>query len=385
MKYKDLFAFSLQTNLYYISLFIYMVGSLLSYSPTINGAGSHRIQIVVSFLSLIFLLPNYLMKRYAAPVFFFFVTCGSILLISSYFSRSMQLLPLILFCVLPERVSFRRVAITACAAACTVLTIVISLSLFGVMKDPSILRANGLIRYSLGFNHPNTLAAIVLQILLCWVVIRWENFSFLDFMLMILISFLTVIVTNSRTTFIISLLVLFSLIIVRVKKNHLTAFTKFCLIVFPGVCAFFSFLLAVMYGPDHLWMRVINDLSSQRIFFSHEYLSSYGISWWGKPIVLGTNESFDGFQLGTTYTIDNAYCHLLVHYGLVATGFFITIYTIGIAKAVYEQNTPLIIIFCAYALLGLFETEFFLMPFNFGLVEIFVLIFAASSSKAVAP
>ena len=69
----------------------------------------------------------------------------------------------------------------------------------GLTNSEVMYRDNGIARYSLGFQHPNLLGAYVLSICAEYIYLRYKKINFVDYIVLVVVTILLTIITDSRS------------------------------------------------------------------------------------------------------------------------------------------------------------------------------------------
>lgn len=237
--------------------------------------------------------------------------------------------------------------------------IIFTFSLFGFNYEYSLLPIDSTrnIRYSLGFNHPNTAASYLLYTIFLYYLYKKRPPLQMSLFLLLL-SVVVFYLTDSRTSFFITLIFFFLIFIsyiFKVSKNFLYFVTFFSFLFFTIVSLLFSTVFYSSY---------ISSLLSGRLEYSNQVITNYSIQ-------LITNQKID-------IILDNAYINLLYKLGILIY-FIIALIYIGSTFLFIKNNNvkncyKITIIFFCLCLSGLVETyilnpnliiPFFLYAFKF--------------------
>lgn len=263
------------------------------------------------------------------------------------------------------------------------VSLVILLCFIGIVDNKTIIDG-GQLRQSLGFYHPNTFAAEILQLELMYVCIRDKKKKFNTFLLLI-VSVWTYIISKSTTVIILSVcLIIYSYLsnniyninssknVIRKVYLFLLKKIKYLAILIPVFATIFIIYLSQDDGKGTLYARAQQ---------AYNYLEYYGVSLFGKPLQI--NNSIDNFYLQNSklYTLDNSYLYLLIGYGLIC---FILLISCIIALIYLESKKHEYTIMCVliiYMIYGIVETTMIRFSYNFSLLFISLLIWGKSNRK----
>lgn len=329
-------------QLYYISWDLVLIVGMLNIinyiSPTINELCEHIKDIlqVAAFLGLsakiIFDLPELIRnKEWIAPAIALPLIC-----LSTLSTRTFTLLGIYLLVVAAKGISLKKMGVHLVWIYSITLGIVIIGYFFGLFKDYIITRDNdesGALRHSLGFIHPNSMARVVLYIVLAQQFVQNKKFKPVSLTLYLLVAAAIFGITGSRTSA--GLIVLSCLTcLIRQKSNKISRISA-CLM--GAVVIFLTLLmiyLMVTMNYESGWNRAVDSLTSGRVSYAHLYYESYGVGPFGRGIEITDNRP-----------LDNAFIRLLLKDGLLP---FIIVFIYSIITIIILSKNKEIP--CEYAL-----------------------------------
>lgn len=154
----------------------------------------------------------------------------------------------------------------------------LKLVLFKILK---IQMQKGQIKESLGFTHPNTLAAVAFALCCSYAIMNMGRMLKKDLIIYAIGFYICWSIAKSRTsalTLIIFVIFMYvcnnSQKILRMHVIKLIAFIFLFLV-------FFSIICMIFFDPNSLFFKCINDALSGRLEFSHHYYELYGIHPFG--------------------------------------------------------------------------------------------------------
>lgn len=182
---------------------------------------------------------------------------------------------------------------------------VVFLALTGIIENTSLSmwRAGGFeTRYSLGFNHPNSLHLALFILMALAIYVKYNNLKVLDYLLMSIINLFIFSYSGSRTGVILVFLLILLTILSKTKKaDKLLVSIPNYLLIFLVLFSFFS---AILYGKIELFNK-LNYFLNGRILYSNYYLTHYN------PTIFGVNMSGEEKLL-----FDNGYIYVFVQFGI---------------------------------------------------------------------
>lgn len=234
---------------------------------------------------------------------------------------------------------------------------IFTLYYFGLLRTVIMLRDNGTYKYSLGFDHPNTIGRVLFVIqttfLIAYPERKHRTVFYLMTVLFILFSYL---IPNCRAAIVcMSLVAVLSALTdtSELKSGFLTGLSYLT----PVLCAVFSIVCAYLYDESSNIMSVINRLSTGRIMQARIILDKAG--WgglWGQSVAW------------TGCLMDNCYYELYLSFGLVATVLFIWAYYVAIKRSVSSGCRMVLTGLIAFAVFGIFEMHTYYVLFNMPLL-----------------
>ena len=238
--------------------------------------------------------------------------------------------------------------------------IITILALTGVIENYSVIRVGtGIVRYALGYYHPNTLATVVLQIgLMHWYLHR--NKEKWGHLLIYAVNLAFVYyVTNSMTASMLLLLqiclALYTLLVRKQKLNEKMIKRVRWILALPLLG---SILLSVFWndsigGSSNLAFRFYNNQQ-----------------YWEKfPLTLGGQRLDITYSLtGRLYTLDNSYLFLILGFGILVSIVFFYEYTKTIRFQVQDRNLITIFVILIFAIHGISETSLVRFGLNFSMI-----------------
>lgn len=179
-----------------------------------------------------------------------------------------------------------------------------------------------IIRWSLGFTHPNvlhiTFVVIAALILYCWNLKPGRKQWKISLILMVGNCYVFLYSISSTGFLLMTLLLFFNLYLANRKKvSRLEKLLLQCVLPF---CIFFSLVLPVVVPEEGCFFTLVNKALNNRYLASRIYLTEMGLSLFGEelPHLYG-------------FAVDCSYTEAILSYGLVAfigimTGYMLTIH-----------------------------------------------------------
>lgn len=197
----------------------------------------------------------------------------------------------------------------------------------GILNNYTMIRQDGFIRYSCGFNHPNQAGCVVLAGCCSWAYTRWRVWGIADRLILIAAFAFTCIYLDSRTT----ALLLVVLIIVTELVNAFgerawvqKAVPIAMLITIVFVIAATLAMMVFYDGEDPLFQSLNNALSG-RPYYLNYYFENCPPGLFAQDLTnIRTEHDWGvGYWVTRGLLLDNAYGQLLFCYGWVQFCLFV--------------------------------------------------------------
>lgn len=313
---KQLENVRIDTVLYYLAFLLYSIASGLSFT-TVRSIGGFDISVFLSFaqvVSLCCLLFKFLSQRMDGPVWVFSAAVVAIGFASWRLSGENYFLWLVLFVISSFDTEYRTLARLALISSIfTISFSMISLKA-GLARDVVVYGSNGL-RHSMGFIHPNTFGRFLVVVAVAFSTAHFKTRPVIDLIVAALCAAIAYFITGSRTSVLLllclaALLVLFSLVkSAGAKKIVLSALFVITIILISS-----SFYFMLNYDYASPFQRSLDSLLSGRLSLAHAYVNLGPLTLFGRDYPEALL-----YGLPASFTVDNAWCHLLLRAGIVPT------------------------------------------------------------------
>lgn len=202
------------------------------------------------------------------------------------------------------------------------------LSLLGVLPDLVFERmSNGEMRHSFGFSYPSRLPNLLLTIFILTIFICRNRKIAIPLALVVGLSILTYVYCGSRGPFCITVIGLTLFLLIRVSKptqcSPLIAvlISSVFIVGFVAIC-----YVSATYDQSTPWMKFLNDISSNRLRYSHAAFVNAAPSLFGTDAFSGTIDLNQGY-------LDSSYLQLLFIYGIVPSAILLLFLTYALHAA----------------------------------------------------
>lgn len=355
------------SNIIYILLSIWLSINILAASTislqypglvTKLGGVIIALRLVFVFIAIIKLFSEKLSLKEVMLYIFF-----SILVVMSYIAVGTWLLfDIFFFSIFLSKILDYRKIVHLWLSTMMIGTLIISfLDRIGVLPIYLFTRADGRVRYNLGFTHPNGLGFILLNICLLYILSK-KFFRLADMILLIGIGIFTYIFPNSETAAI--LIIIAGIISKLLESRNVSAMTKhtkkllwITSILFVAaviICVY----LVIFKSIGEEFISNISGTLYTRFIYGRQAIVNYGFSLFGKSVVMsGDLDLIRGGNMNSYFTLDCAYVYLPITKGLIPTFFFFGYYLYCIKKAIAKNNLKLLTVMLLLIVYGVSENN----------------------------
>lgn len=338
------------------------------------GTLSMLLRICAAVLILIKLILD---RHYSLGLLLRLIVVGSVFLIAYIKSGYSHIFYLLISCLGIRNVDEKTVVSLDFWFRIVVCLMIVACALTGIIENYITYRTDSdVLRYSIGFNHPNTVASIVLSLILeeAWLNQR-RGTGFYTVVIWI-IAAITYLVTANRTAVLLMLVFPLALLFVkeepagkREKRHGSLAFSS----LLPAA-VFFSFAAMLLCRNAGLF-RSIDAALSNRFYNAGVIYKAYGIPLLGQQVALVSVKTAR-LTNSSIALLDVAYLRLLIQAGPVILALVVILYASAMNRAWKEQKNLLALFFAFYVAFGLCESGFNNVFMNFTLLmaakELFV-------------
>lgn len=318
---------SVEEFLFYLAFSIYFFLSGFQrteyFSEVSNVVESLKILLQISIIGLLLLKGVIQKVRVERWVIALLLTAVGFL--TWKFSGTAWLFWAVIFVVFGYGIDIQKLSYVVFGSALVLLLITVGGSVMGVINNTVFVRG-GVLRYGMGFIHPNYLGLFCSVLCASFSVAKFGKPLYLDYLLLFISICFVLFFCDSRTSALLMLiqavlLAVFSLC--KTSKSRKAARAAFLFVfVFLVIVSVYFMAFFNAGNPIH---AAINNLLSGRLYFMHGYFclkpfSLFGCSYEGfVPIYWENGQS-------QTFVVDNGYCHLFLHFGVIAFTVFIAAY-----------------------------------------------------------
>lgn len=254
--------------------------------------------------------------------------------------------------------------------------IVITFSKFGISENYVILRADGTIRQSLGFSHPNALAAYWLSIMCDYTYLYFNKSIGVKLIVCAILTLIIGNITDSRTVII---CIVFMCLLFLMKKYLNKKIIKKVIVTLPILLFSLSLYSGIMYNSSNL-IKNIDIVLSKRIYYTEQFISKYDIKLLGQEIE--TVSTLESRALNIPPSIlDNSYIILLLKFGLLVLIMFLVLLALKIKESYKYNDIKLVIVLLIFIISGVFEAWLIKVNYNPFILAFSTLIYGLKNKK----
>lgn len=340
---------------------------------------SNIVSVAVLFGLCVLYIP--LLRRWRPEHILAISAVGCILIASSIVARAYYLVWAYLFILSAPSLTARDLASVALKISISLIVIAAVSLAIGITEREQYLRGDTA-RFALGFVHPNMFARFVLCACLSWLTCVFGKVRPPAYILLLIVAIVVYLISGSRTgsITIVTTTALYVVISSSSAKFRISYNLRIVLCAVTILLSILSISLAVFFDGSNQLMMMIDKVLSGRLGFPHQLLSNIPNPLFG----FNLNDSYlyvppDYFSEGSTVLpIDNAFCALLIRFGIIPTILFLGYYIYPLLKHGFEPSNELFFGLAACLIVGMSEAYIYDITFNY-----FLLVSAAEIRQAV--
>lgn len=290
-------------------------------------------------------------KKLFVQKFGILVIIASLVLIGYHHSELQYFAILCLLAIPAETKSFDKIVNTTFRVLAFSVCLIIFLAIIGVLPNHVFYTLRGA-RFSFGFFNPNTLSMWVVILSCLWTIKKYQTFSHLDALGIVLLTCSIVCFTKTRTAVLCIATLLLLVAFFKLAERHafIASCTKYIAACFLPSCLGISLFISFRYQETSFFLW-LDNLVSSRFSLGHTALTTYPLSLFGR---------IPDWEI----VLDNVYVRTLLYDGILLFILFWGLYYFLIQKWFKEGKMALVIVCCVYALLGISENTVCHYGFN---------------------
>lgn len=311
---------------------LWLITKLLGLSLIVVKIDITVFDIVRDFTLICALLAYLLCGKWRVGEVFAMALMAIGIFVSSHTNAS-SLLDLIIFIFCGRYAKFSLLLKESIVISAGILLLVYFCSRVGLITNYVSVSSDGRLRQYIGFRYALIPAMILFNIVCCYAYLKQEKCSVKFIAILIAVDIAIFLLTDSRLSFFMSMLVLlFSLLMKNPSLNRLaTTLFKFITPVIFIVGFIASFALATNYDPTNPFLYKVNGLLENRLLYAHDALRLYGTTLFGQEVNfvgngLNVNGQTSSFLSDYNY-VDMLFVLMPIQYGWIFTALFVGMYT----------------------------------------------------------
>lgn len=368
MKIKTDYRHILFTATYLLCLFTSII---FDYSTFGNSRGEDTIIKIIYINAAVLTVIKLLMDRfYSVRLFLIMVFIGCMFLIVYINSRYNHLLYMMIIFLglhyIDDLNDFFKIDFTA---KCILINLVIFSSLVGIIENYVTYRTGTTeLRYSLGFNHPNTLAGFILSLVLEDSYIRKRRVNISYCIIIWFIAWIVHKITGNRTA--VFLMLIYPVLLGAIEKisagKKISKIMAFILMMsYPTITVFSC--LTMQYCRSNIWLQQIDTFLGNRFINARKIYMLDGISLLGQHVQLVSVKEARALHTSIAL-LDEAYLRVLIQAGPLVISIIAVLYMTCTRIAISNQDRILLLVIEVFLVFGLSESGFNNVFMNFTLL-----------------
>ena len=241
----------------------------------------------------------------------------AVLMVSGVRSGDYSIVMIGVFALGMRGIDFKEMLKVDIIAKCVIFAAIVLFSLVGVLEN-YVAVVDGHEKYSYGFYHPNMFGALLGAIVIEYLYLRFDRFSWKDYAVFFTTLGLCYFVSRTRSMILLLCVILLFFILIRYfdVMEIRSAAVKWGLILIPVGCLLFTIVVMLYYKTENAAWYAVNKLMSGRLYYASYYWQQYGPSLLGQQIELVSSRTAGHNQ---SLILDSCYAKLVIMFGVAPT------------------------------------------------------------------
>lgn len=341
-----------QNMLFWMSYGIFLLFGILSTSFYYSYFIGSPYSIIKYFCIGLLFLRELIIKKYnIQSLLIGFVFVVLVLITRSQASVSTVAFILIyVFCA--RNVEFEDIAWFSIWISSITVTIIIMSGQLGIIQD-YVYSSEARVRHYLGFRYVLFGPTFLFNITGLVLYVKKARIKWVELAILFAINWWMFAMTNSRLSFYLSILMVFSFGVLKVRPNFFASRRVLCwVMVFSFVFSFFvSIYFTATYDHGVEWKYQLNTILGERLRLGQNSLLQSGVSLFGQKIELVGNglDAFGNKNTNPYNYVDSFYIQVLQRYGIIFSIIWITIltFTLYCSYKIKDYNMMICLVFIA--------------------------------------
>lgn len=216
--------------------------------------------------------------------------------------------------------------------------------------------------YSFGKIHGNNLYLYIYTLIALYMYINKETMNWKKYIICIIISIISYILFQSRTAFVLSILLICGFIIInKLQTKNINVFLSIILKNFHFIMFIIVIALSTFMSNTAI-TELLDKIITSRLSCAQYYFENYGISLFPRKII-------------ESLVFDNMYAGITIHYGIIFVIIYCLIYQSTIKKLLENKKYIEVFLIIVYALYAYSEKGFLKVFSNFPMLFIAYLLY----------
>lgn len=342
---------------FFLALLIYIIFSTID-----NHTYLGQIEVIASICDLIKIIVFISLaihavihiKEFTVKQIILFALYGILAIVCFVVNRTIGPIVFLLFWINIKEIKFKDILLAYLFAVSFIALITIACVILRIIPD-NILDGY---RHALGFLHANTMGALVMTFVMCYVAYQYDHIKWYEYLLCLIVSTIVFVLSRSKGAFICTIVVLIMSMFVKSGLSPIGEWimTVVSVCIYP-VCSALVFGMSYFYTANNRFFILINRLLTNRPRLGNKAINNYGINLLGQNIVW-TEES------GKYNIVDSSYLRVAFNCGFIFLVVLIAMYTLLGCMAVRRKKWDLILVFITVALHAIIEGTLTDVTFN---------------------
>lgn len=330
---------------------------------------------------VLLILKEIVTLRHDTPYFSIFLICVLAFAIT-YNSKDISIVILAAFIIEARNIEFSKIAEVSILINICILIVTIYASQHGLLENRIFAKNDGTPRYGLGFMYTTYPSQLLFFSTAAWVSIRNKSIKIWELLALLLANIYIYSETKTANPLICVVLLLILVFFAKIDKNfYNNSFVKFMGNNIFFICAAIIFSATILYS-NVAWLKEVDQLVSNRLRLGNTGLTEYGISIFGKNVVLSGSEYGLLTVLQTKYNyIDSSYIQIAVKYGIIVIAYLLIGFR-QVQKKLLSNNDIYSYISCiAVACQAMLDPQLIMLQYNPFILLLGVLIVRKGQKK----
>jgi hypothetical protein len=372
-----------KSKFYYYALFIFIFSSVILHSGITEIITSWgRIHRICGLISTVLVVVHFIKnsRRIIGITRIFAVVIFLLAIASYYFSKREDFFFISIFIIGSIKTDFKESAKVILKANIISILLVIILCFVGGISNNSIIAdraGTSVVRYSMGFAHPNTFATMIFQIIALIIYVYGDKMRLPGYVGILIAAFVCYRTTYSRSALYVSVLLVLMIYLYNTSRKIgfvpiWTFITKNAVKILLVVGVLASLYLSQNYRNLSGWIsNIVNyDTIYSRLRLLNVALSIYPIKLFGQEVEIVSSTNYFSTFTGQSAVLDNSFVFLMIVYGVMNAIWFLYGYFCAIKTAQENKDWTFLICSLAFVILGFSEKYFVNLIYNFTVLMI---------------